>query len=191
MAGELRPGTRLIELRLAEEFQVSQGPVREALRELEAMDLVTTQPYKGSRMREVTAREIREAYAVRANLEEMAGRVAAAHLKGAVGQLQKEAAAIRKAARAGDIAGYTRHDMEFHRGIVEASDNRILLRTWDSLAFEIRMHRLLSAGKVDLVSAQEAHWLIVEALGDGEGARAGRLLREHVASFGEALKADS
>src|ERR1700761_6732584 len=82
MNGELPPGARLVELQIARELNTSQGPVREALCELEAMDLVTTEPYKGSRVREVTPQEIRDAYVVRASLEELAGRLAAPHFRG-------------------------------------------------------------------------------------------------------------
>src|ERR1700723_3911970 len=81
MSGELSPGTRLIELHIAKELNTSQGPVREALCELEALELVVTEPYKGSRVREVTPQDMREAYMVRAALEEMAGQLAAPRFK--------------------------------------------------------------------------------------------------------------
>src|ERR1700739_3316450 len=73
MSGELLPGARLVELRIAEELNTSQGPVREAICELEGLELVVTEPYKGSYVREVTPVDIREAYMVRASLEELAG----------------------------------------------------------------------------------------------------------------------
>ncbi len=183
MHGELPPGTRLVELQIARDLNTSQGPVREALRELEAMDLVTSEPYKGSHVREVTAADIREAYMVRAALEELAGQLAAPQFRGGVAVLRKEASAILGAARKRDIAGYTLHDVNFHRMIVEGASNRILLRTWDSLSFEVRIQMRLSKGKVDLVAAQEAHWQIIDALDEGEGKRAGRLLRDHIFSF--------
>ena len=183
MQGELAPGARLVELQIARDLDTSQGPVREALRELEAMDLVTTEPYKGSRVREVTAKDIREAYVVRASLEELAARLAAPHFKGSVMTLRDEAAAIRTAARKKDIGAYTLHDVNFHRLIVAGASNRILLRTWDSLAFEVRIQLWLSTGKFDLVNAQEAHWRIIDALEKGQGQRAGKLLREHISTF--------
>src|ERR1700752_4556163 len=89
MQGELPPGTRLVELQIARDLNTSQGPVREALRELEAMDLVTPEPYKGSHVREVTATDIREAYMVRAALDELAGQLAAPQFRGGVGGLRK------------------------------------------------------------------------------------------------------
>ena len=181
--GELSPGARLVELQIARDLNTSQGPVREALRELEAMDLVTTEPYKGSHVREVTATDIREAYMVRAALEELAGQLAAPQFRGGVAALRKEASAILSAARKRDIAGYTLHDVNFHRMIVEGASNRILLRTWDSLSFEVRIQLRLSKGKVDLAAAQEAHWQIIDALDQGEGKRAGRLLHDHIFYF--------
>lgn len=183
MQGQLAPGARLVELQIARDLNTSQGPVREALRELEAMELVTTEPYKGSRVREVTPKDIREAYVVRASLEELAARLAAPHFKGSVVTLRDEAAAIRTAARKKDIGAYTLHDVNFHRLIVAGASNRILLRTWDSLAFEVRIQLWLSTGKFDLVGAQVVHWRIIDALEKGQAQRAGKLLREHISAF--------
>jgi DNA-binding GntR family transcriptional regulator len=183
MHGELPPGTRLVELQIARDLNTSQGPVREALRELEAMDLVICEPYKGSHVREVTSTDIREAYMVRAALEELAGQLAAPQFRGGVAALRKEATAILNAARKKDVRDYTFHDVNFHRMIVQGAANRILLRTWDSLAFEVRIQMRLSKGKIDLVVAQKAHWQVIDALDEGEGKRAGKLLRDHIASF--------
>jgi DNA-binding GntR family transcriptional regulator len=180
MNGELLPGARLIELQIARELNTSQGPVREALCELEGLELVVTEPYKGSRVREVTPQDIQEAYMVRATLEELAGQLAAKHLKGSVAPLRKIATSIREAARKKDIPGYARHDIDFHRLIVESAANRILLRTWNSLAFEVRLQMWLTRGKIDLISVQEAHWEIIDALEQGDGKKVGTLLRKHI-----------
>lgn len=180
MSGELPPGHRLVELQIAHELNTSQGPVREALCELESLELIVTEPYKGSRVREVTLQDIREAYMVRAALEDLAGQLAAPHFKGAAAApLKKTAAAIREAARKKDIATYARHDIQFHRSIVEGASNRILLRTWNSLAFEVRIQLWLSKSNLDLTTAQETHWKIIEALEQGHGRQAGQLLRDH------------
>ena len=76
--------------------------------------------------------------------------------------------------------GYARHDHDFHRMIVDAAQNRILLRSWDSLAFEALIQMRLMKGKLNLSQAQQAHWTIIEALDEGQGAIAGRLLRKHI-----------
>ena len=62
-AGELRPGDRIIETFWAKELGVSQGPVREAIRDLEALGLVETVPFKGSRVRTLTEKDVRDNYA--------------------------------------------------------------------------------------------------------------------------------
>jgi DNA-binding GntR family transcriptional regulator len=183
MSGELLPGARLVELRIAQELNTSQGPVREAICELEGLDLVVTEPYKGSYVREVTAQDTREAYMVRATLENLAGQLAASHFKGSTAALTKTAKAILEAARKKDSAAYTRHDIKFHRLIVEGASNRILLRTWESLAFEVRLQLWLSRGETDLMAVQEAHWNIISALEQGDGKQAGELLSKHVFDF--------
>jgi DNA-binding GntR family transcriptional regulator len=187
MSGDLSPGTRLIELQIARELNTSQGPVREALCELEGLELVVTEPYKGTRVREVTPQDIREAYMVRAVLENLVGQLAAPHFKDSVAVLKKTATAIREASARKDVAAYTRLDMKFHRLIVEGAGNRILLRTWDSLAFEVRLQMQLKRGNVDLMAVQEAHWKILDALDKGNGEQAGELLQKHILSaIGEA-----
>ncbi|MGD0647182.1 MAG: GntR family transcriptional regulator [Acidobacteriaceae bacterium] len=180
MNGELPPGTRLVELQIAKELNTSQGPVREALCELEGLELVVTEPYKGSRVREVTPQDIREAYMVRAMLENLAGQLAAPHFEGSVAALKKAASTILSAAKKKDVRAYARHDMNFHRLIVEGAANRILLRTWNSLAFEVRLQMWLMRSNIDLMAVQEAHWKIIDALEQGNGKRAGELLQKHI-----------
>src|ERR1700733_11664714 len=89
IAGQLAPGERLVEMRIAEEFRTSQAPVREALRELETLRLVESEPYRGTRVREVGEREMADAYAVRAVLEQAAAELAAPVLKGNVDHLRR------------------------------------------------------------------------------------------------------
>lgn len=180
LSGELAPGARLVELQIAREMNTSQGPVREALRELEALELVVTEPYKGSRVRQVSDRDTLEAYQTRGALEQLSGQLAAVYLKGRTAALKKEAEAIRVAARRNHAEDYAIHDMNFHRMIVEESRNRILLRTWDSLSFEIRIRLWLAQGRVDLNAAEADHWPIIDALEVGDGEKAGRLLRQHL-----------
>jgi DNA-binding GntR family transcriptional regulator len=183
LSGDLAPGTRLRELHLAADLETSQGPVREALRELEMLGLIVTEPYKGSRVREVSKEDIREAYVVRAALEELAGKLAAPTFQGATGVLEALASDIRKAAKARDIGEYVRADIGFHRAIMEASGNKVLLRSWDALGFEMRIQIRLANSSLDLFEVQKEHWPIIEALGNGGGRTAGKLLREHIVRF--------
>ena len=189
IAGSLAPGDRLVEMKIAEEFGTSQAPVREALRELEALRLVESVPYKGTRVRQVGEREMAEAYAVRAVLEQAAAEAAAATLKGNVGPLRSTLADLTAAALATDRDAYARYDLDFHRGIVEAAGNRILVQTWRSLGFETRTRIMLARNGTDLPDYATVHDPILDALEVGDGTTAGRLLREHSESFIPGLSA--
>jgi len=174
-----KPGDRLLELQIAREMNASQGSVREALRELEALRLVESKPYKGTRVRGVNEKEMREAYHVRAALEDLAARTAAPAFKGNVKALQAVVSRLRAAAKARDMDAYARHNLEFHHTIVGASGNAILVRVWESLDFEARARIALAQPSLDIRAAAEAHQPIVDALERGDGKLAGKLLRQH------------
>ena len=74
--GELTPGERLVETRIASELGTSQAPVREALRDLELLRMVESEPFRGARVRAFGDDELVEVYPVRAALEELAGKLA-------------------------------------------------------------------------------------------------------------------
>lgn len=181
--GSLQPGERLRELAIAEEFGTSQTPVREALRELEALRLVHSEAYKGTRVREITAREMTEVYLVRAILEQRAAELAGPRLENNVEPLDQAVDRICESAAEGDVDGYARHNLDFHRQIVVAADNMVLLQTWDSLRFEAKIRINLIRKMPSIVDRAAEHRPIVAALRRGDGDAAGRLLREHSESF--------
>ena len=81
LSGEFASGSRLRQESLATEFGVSRTPVREALRKLQAAGIVQLEPRRGARVRGPTAREVREAYEVRAELEGLAAALAAERMR--------------------------------------------------------------------------------------------------------------
>ena len=181
--GVYGPGERIIETRVAQEFGVSQAPVREALREIELLRLVVSEPFRGARVREVHADELAEIYPVRAALEEVAAREAATNLAGEVGELEVELAAMRAAAEAGDVREFIAHDVAFHRLIVEASRNRTLEELWRSLHVDLRTTITLIKHVEDLSEVAETHAPVLEALREGDPDLSARVLREHIESF--------
>ncbi len=183
VSGELRPGERLVETRIAAELGTSQAPVREALRDLELLRLVESEPFRGARVREFGDEELIEVYPVRAVLEELAAREAAKRLDGDVAGLEREVDAMREAARRGDVNALARHDIAFHRLIVEAAGNAILEQCWKSLGVEGRITISLYGTYVEADEAAELHVPIVEAIRSGTPAAAGRAARKHVEQF--------
>jgi DNA-binding GntR family transcriptional regulator len=181
--GVYGPGDRIVEIRVAEELGVSQAPVREALRELELLRLVVSEPFRGARVREVTASELAEIYPVRAALEEVAARAATPALALDVGPLNAELKAMRKAAKRGDVHEFIAHDVAFHRVIVEASGNRTLQELWRSLHVDLRTTITLIKHTDDLAAVAESHVPVLEAIASGDAERAAAVLRGHIEAF--------
>jgi DNA-binding GntR family transcriptional regulator len=183
VSGELKPGERLVETRIAGELGTSQAPVREALRDLELLRLVESEPFRGARVREFGDAEMIEVYPVRAVLEELAAREAAGRLDGDVAVLEREVDQMRAAAQRGDVNALARHDITFHRLIVEAAGNAVLEQCWKSLGVEGRITISLYGTYVEPAEAAELHVPILEAIRSGKGAAAGRAARKHVEQF--------
>jgi len=124
--------------------------------------------------------ETQEAYEIRAAIEEIAGRTAAAVLKGYTAELQYELTAMRAAVARGDLDACAEHDVKFHRSILKASQNGVLLRVWDTLAFDLRIRAAIGKVSKELPELVDSHQPIVEALEKGCEREAGLLLRNHV-----------
>ena len=183
--GTYGPGERIVESQVATEFGTSQAPVREALRELEAMRLVETQPHRGARVREVTTEELIQIYPVRAALEELAGREAAVRLsEEQLSALVDELAGMRQAAEAQDLHAQLLHDVRFHEIIVEASGNQVLVDVWRSLRVEARTLISVIRADSDLRMIAEMHRPVLQALQSRDPELAGKEMRAHIEFFG-------
>src|SRR5918998_4976666 len=105
IAGELRPGDRVLETDLAEQLGVSRGPVRQAFRQLEQEGLLVSYPHRGTFVASVPEDEIDEVYALRAHVEVYAARrVVARQPDEAARALQELVDAMQAAADAKDLA---------------------------------------------------------------------------------------
>lgn len=187
MEGTYSAGDRLIELNLAREFNVSQAPVREALRELEALGMVESVRYRGTRVSASSSANLRESYEMRVLLEERSAQLAVPCSEEVLARLEECLSTMRQKARAGSVAAYTREAMRFHRIIVEASGNRIFLHIWDMLQFDVRAHVVGLRVQGHLHEYAEAHEPILQALKEGNGAEAGRLLKNLIGQLMVAL----
>ena len=113
--GELPPGSRIIETRIARQLGTSQAPVREALRDLATLGLVEMQAFRGARVRAPHADELIEAMEVRGELEAIAARAAA--VKVTDDDLRAMRALIARmydCAEAGDAHAQAMANSEFH-----------------------------------------------------------------------------
>ena len=179
VGGRWKPGERIVERRIAVELEVSQTPVREALRALETVRLIESAPNKGVRVRRLTAADLEEIYPVRAGLEQVAAELAAPRLARDTAALRRQVAELHRADQAGDAQGQVRHTVAFHRELVRAAGNSVLLHTWESLGIEVYTALAIRWLGTRQQSFAEEHQAVVEAF-ERRDPRVGELVKEHV-----------
>lgn len=182
LTGALQPGDRLVELRIASELKTSQAPVREAVRELEAIGLVETRHNKGARVRVITDEEIAEIYDVRAQLEGYASECAARAGKSLTAKLEKQIDGMQAAAEAGDTIQFSKFNTRFHRIILEAAGNATLLAMWEGLHVRSQTSLNVYRQSADLAAVTASHHVLVETLAAGDPQAARVAAMEHVLS---------
>jgi DNA-binding GntR family transcriptional regulator len=181
-SGRWEPGERIVERRIATELGVSQGPVREALRQLETLRLIETVPNRGARVREFTEEDLGEIFPVRAGLEQTAAELAIPRMAGRVESLERHSDRLAEASGTGDTVAQIRHGIEFHREIVKASGNRLLVSVWESLRIEIWTTLSIRLHSTQLHEKSAEHARITEAF-RRQDAGAARMLHDHVMHY--------
>ena len=178
--GELPPGSRVIETRVARQLGTSQAPVREALRDLATLGLVEMHAFKGARVRQPAAAELIEAMEVRGELEAIAARQAARaiepHTLTAMRTLIER---MHACADEGDAHGQALANSEFHTLVIGASGNRTIQRLWEILEPFARTYLTATAPGADLHWLAARHVAIIEALESGDEERAAQQMRVH------------
>ena len=129
--GEYEDGERIVETKIAREFNVSQSPVREALRELEAMGLVEARPYSGCVVRAPDEKRIKQIYELRSFLEAYAAREGIPNLTDEhIQEMESVLTQMQLAAKENDIDTMSKCDVLLHQIVVTAAENYVLERMW-------------------------------------------------------------
>lgn len=184
---ELVAGTKLEEVELAKQFNVSRTPIREALRNLEATQLVTIIPKKGAFVSEISVQKLMEIFTVVAELESLCAKLAARRISTSESKLLLKACeGCKKAYLKNDIDEYFKENLKFHQLIYNASNNDFLITQMIQLKT-----RLLPFRKVQLkvknrmkLSLDE-HTLVTNAILEGKENEAQEIMRKHVLVQGE------
>jgi DNA-binding GntR family transcriptional regulator len=190
--GSYLPGSRIVETRVAQELGVSQGPVREALRDLEQLGCVVHEPYRGCSVRAFSADELLEAFPVRAALEALAARLAAERVGDAeLAELEQLLERMRVAARRGDAHDQSQANASFHATIVRAARNGTLERQWRMLEPFSRTYLTVSRPGIDLIALSDRHVPILDALRRHDPDAAAAAMHEHLMGAAKLLRGDS
>jgi DNA-binding GntR family transcriptional regulator len=186
--GHYRPGERIVEFKLAKELGVSQSPVREGLRELAAVGIVTIHPRRGARVRLPSAKELADVSLVRAEVDALAARLAAGRIPDAtLDDLEGLIDEMLTRLEQRDFPGVTAADVRFHQLIAEAAQNHALTRAFEQLAPFARTFITLTLPNVDVREIVLEHRPILEALRAHDADRAAEAARRHQLSVSELL----
>ena len=185
---ELAPGDIVNESALASQFGVSRGPVREAIRRLQGIQLVTREPYFRARVVTLSQEGVRELFQTREALEGYACRLATEHMTDE--QLQALEADL-VAALSGPIKPHERFD--FHERVVRAGGNeRIISILCGDLYHLLRIYRHISGAVPERKEiAFQEHWQIVRAMKNRDAELAESLMRSHINRAGLHVQAAS
>lgn len=172
--GRIAPGQQLDETRLAATYGVSRTPIREAIRQLEAIGLAEARPHRGAVAARISSERLDEMFSVMAELEALCARWCAQLMTPAERQALEDVHADGgRLVAAGSIAGYSEHNYSFHDTIYAGSHNGFLAELALSVRQRVAPFRKAQfEGLGRLSKSHQEHGRVVEAIlrGDAEGA---------------------
>lgn len=182
LRGDLKPGERLVERRLAALLGVSRTPVREALRTLQEEGLVYHLPHVGTLVAEISDEDINEVFRIRAVLEGLAARMAAERIAPEeLARLPALLDLIQRRSEAGNLDAMEKAHREFNGIIYQAANSPRLYRMITSLTDYIdRVVRVGYGQPGRVAEAAREHRLLVEAIQMRDGDLAEMIARAHI-----------
>jgi DNA-binding GntR family transcriptional regulator len=185
IAGRLKPGERIRERELVALLGVSRSPLREAIRILETEGLITSLAYRGARVSDLSAGDLRDMLDVRIMLESFAARLAIERLDDAALQAMEEQVNRARAAGAQvDLEANFELGLGFHDMVVAASGNRKVVQIHESLKRHQRRYQHFAFTRVGRdLRALDEHADIVTALRRRDLAAVEHGLRAHLLRF--------
>jgi DNA-binding GntR family transcriptional regulator len=191
--GELAPGSKLNEPDLARQYGISRGPLREAIRRLEARQLVQLRPHTGARVTRLSVDQLLDIYYLREALEGMACRLAAervspAEVDGLKRLLETHGSTVTETE--GRAYFQQEGDLDFHYRLAMASGSQMIQRVLCvDLYHLMRMYRYQSSLFPDRPQAAlKEHWRIIDAIAEGDGELAELLMRRHIRAVRERVR---
>ena len=175
----LKPGDKVVISEVSRQLNISDIPVREAIKKLETQGLVDVIPHVGARVVKINREEMEEIYIIRSELEALATRLAAKYLKDAdFARLERNLEKYEEALRAGKNALLAALNKEFHMEIYRCSPNKALFKmiteAWEKSQMIRGTFRLSDSLRKKSLKEHEA---ILDALKKGNGKAAGEITR--------------
>ncbi|MCR4442756.1 MAG: GntR family transcriptional regulator [Peptococcaceae bacterium] len=187
--GNLKPGTRLVLKKIAGDLGVSEIPVREAIRMLEAQGLVTITPHTGAQVSTFSAEDAEEIFNIRSVLEGYAAKTALPNLTPEVMErLNGVIAEMRECIKEGDAVRYGLLNRDFHRLLYQCSPYKrlykMIFEMWDGSE---RTRAVFAFDRERPENSLREHEDIMRALEEGDGEKVEQIVRKHKQKAGEAF----
>lgn len=184
LQGDLNPGDKIIESKLARELSISQGAVREAIRDLIAQGVLETEPYKGTRIRTLSKEQLNDYYDVRTEIEALAVRWSIIKLESRYLDLDFLKGCVENMAKCiamNDTKSMRKYDMDFHLAIIRAAHSESLEKAWNSLGnYYWTYIAVYYDHAASLLEAQvEKHEAMYQAIAASDVAAYARCVRGH------------
>ncbi len=187
LSGQRPPGSRLDESKLAQHFGVSRTPVREALRELAAADLVVLRPRQGAVVATVTVTQLLHMFEVMAELESFCAKLAARRMSAEErDQLLQVHEDCRELAEKGEAHAYYDANRRFHEVIYAGTHNAYLEETTRNMRNRLQPYRrfqLHHPGRT--MKSWKEHRAVIDAILDGNAEAAATAMSHHVTIQGD------
>lgn len=183
-AGEIEPGERINEAALALRMGISRGPIREAIRILTGLGIVTSVVNKGVFVRKISMREMLEIYELRALVFGFAAQRAAENITDEHrAEFQRLLAQMDEATEANNGGRYYDLNLEFHALVLRLSGNSRAQQAYFDYVNELHLYRrryFNAPGNMRKSNAE--HRLIYEAIASGAASKARTMAERHVLS---------
>lgn len=181
LSGDMPPGERINETKIASVLGVSRAPVREALRQLESNGLLQIQTNKGMYVRDIKINEVNDLYDIRAALDGLAGEKAAERIQEKDFEiLESLIDEMAKCMSERDTEAYYRTNLEFHMAIVRLSQNQSLASIYESVCKQTSLFRMIALSLPGRLSISlEKHRKVIDALRRRDGSECARLMTKH------------
>lgn len=192
LSGHIKPGEKIKEVEISKEFNISRGPVREALRQIEQEGLIEYSANRGCTVKTLSPARMTEVYFIRSTLETLAVRIYSGNIrKSMVEKLDIIAGDIGAAAKRGDLNGIVENDEKFHETIVKEAGTDRLLKLWknfegDNAAAYYTIHEKGTIPSYERLEYN--HRIIVEAFRTGKSDTICEVIQNHYMIVPECLK---
>lgn len=189
IAGELKPGERLMEVQLAEKMGVSRTPVREAIRKLELEGLVDMVPRKGAHVAELSIKDIMDVLEVRSSLDGLASSLSAERItEEEIKELKHIYGQFVNYVEKENLQGSIKKDVEFHDVIYRSSRNEKLIQIANNLREQVHRFRIIYLkGYSSPKEIIKEHQDIIDAISSRDTLTAQKLAEDHIRKQEEAI----